>query len=91
MTLAVPLDVQIRTQVAAVLAGEIGLDAFYDWFIPATWEVERTGNSEAVRLTHDLVHLFSELTSGLLTRDEVKQALEAAASSSTQPDRQRIA
>ena len=89
--MAVPLDGEIRTRVAAVLAGRASLHEFYDWFIPATWEVEKTGNPEAVRLTHDLVHLFSELTSGLLTRDEVKQALEAAASPATQPDRQRIA
>ena len=67
-----------------MLAGETSLRNFYRWFVPATLEVEYTGNPEAIRLTHHLAHFFSELTAGILTREEIRQTLEAAALASSQ-------
>jgi hypothetical protein len=75
-----PLDVEIRSRLTAVLAGEANPRDFYDWFIPATLEVEATGSPEAIRLSHDLIHLFAERSAGMLTGAELRAALEETAS-----------
>jgi hypothetical protein len=83
MATTTPLDLEIRSRLSAVLAGEMPLREFYRWFVPATLDVEYTGNPEAIRLTHDLAHFFSELSAGILTRDEIRQMLASAASPSS--------
>ena len=78
--MATPLDCEIRSRLTAVLAGEAALRDFYYWFGPATWDVARSGNAGAIRLANELAHDFAELTSGLLTSREVREALVDAAS-----------
>ncbi len=70
-----PLDVEIRSWIARVLTGEATLRDFYRWFVPATWEVERSGNAEAIRLTHALALLLNEFSAGDITADDVKRQL----------------
>ncbi len=53
---------------------------FYAWFVPATLEVERTANLEAIRLTRDLAHFFVELSAGVVTRDDARRTLQEVAS-----------
>lgn len=86
-----PLDVQVRTRLASLLEGEITVREFYHWFLPATWEVERHANSETVSLAYDLIHLYSELTSGDLTREDVWRELESIAAAANIQVRRRTA
>ncbi len=44
-----PLDLEIRARLMRLLNGETTLREFARWFLPATWNVEATGNDEAVR------------------------------------------
>jgi hypothetical protein len=46
--------------------------------MPAALEGDPTEHPNPGRLTRELIHLFSELTSGILTRDEIRQTPEAA-------------
>ncbi|MBA2597667.1 MAG: hypothetical protein H0V00_13675 [Chloroflexia bacterium] len=78
--MATPLDREIRSRLSAVLAGEVALRDFYAWFVPATLEVERTANLEAIRLTRDLAHFFAELSAGVVTRDDARRTLQEVAS-----------
>lgn len=78
------LDQEIRQRVAAVLDRKSTLQEFYRWFMPAAWEVERIDDPEVLRLTYDLTHFFSELSAGILTPEEIRQTLEAAAKPSSQ-------
>lgn len=78
--MATPLDTEIRSRLTAVLAREVALREFYDWFVLATWDVGRSGNIGAIRLTNELDLLFAELSAGVLTGAEVRQALVDAAS-----------
>ncbi len=67
------LDVEIRERLAGYLAKQISLDEFKEWFIPATWEVEETGD----RLSYDLsneIHLrLAEFSNGHWTDDELRR------------------
>jgi hypothetical protein len=81
MTLTTPIELEIRRRIASVLAGESSLGDFYRWFMPATWDLDCTQNPEAIRLIHDITHLFSELSAGDLSRAEMLHELEQAASS----------
>lgn len=55
-----PIDVQIRTNLARYLAGEMTLDEFEDWFVPATWDIERRDNPAAESLTAAILLALSE-------------------------------
>jgi hypothetical protein len=81
MALTTPIDLEIRRRIASVLAGELSLRDFYRWFMPATWDLDCTENPEALRLIHDITHLFSELSAGDLSPSEMLHELEQAASS----------
>jgi hypothetical protein len=80
MTLTTPIELEIRHRIASVLAGESSLRDFYRWFMPATWDLECSQNPEAIRLIHDITHLFSELSAGDLSRAEMLHELAKAAS-----------
>lgn len=36
-------DLEIRAALSRYLAGSMSLEEFEDWFIPATWDIERSG------------------------------------------------
>jgi uncharacterized protein DUF3224 len=55
----------IHTSVARVVAGDMTIRGFEDWFVPATWDIERSDDDEAVRLAHWLLHQMTEYDSGL--------------------------
>jgi hypothetical protein len=79
MATTIPLHLEIRFRIATLREGESSLREFYEWFVPATWQVERTGEEEAIRLTHTITHLFSEFSAGDLTASEVTDGLLALA------------
>jgi hypothetical protein len=91
MNMTAPLDIEIRSRIAQVLSGELALRDFYYWFVPASLEVERTDDPEIIRLTHDLVHMFSELSEGLLTASDVRRTLKAALELATPSTTHQIA
>jgi hypothetical protein len=78
MATSTPRHNEIRSRIAAVLDGESSLREFYEWFVPATWQVEQTGEAEAIRLTHEIAHLFSEFSGGDLTASKVMDGLSLA-------------
>lgn len=88
-TVTTPIDAEIRLRVAAVLAGDAALRDFYRWFMPATWDIDLIDNPDAVRMIHEITHLFSEFSSGDLSRGEMLRELEGATSlqDSTTPRR----
>lgn len=67
------LDLEIRKWVARYLAGEISLSVFEEWFIPATWNVEQSGNIEAVDLAHEIDLLLAEHSNGHWTESELRE------------------
>jgi hypothetical protein len=91
IALTTSLDTEIRSRTIAVLEGDSTLADFYRWFVPATWQVEQTGNAEAIRLTHDIAHLLNELSTGGLTFQEARRELQRAISTDFSSARHHIA
>jgi hypothetical protein len=70
-----PLSFEIRNKLYGYLAGDFPLSKFQDWFIPATWDVERSGDPDAVELAHEINLLLAELSHGDWTEEELRDRL----------------
>lgn len=77
------LEVEIRRHVAFFLAREQSVEAFYDWFVPVTWEIEQTGNPIAQDLAYEIELRFAEYTGGHCTEDDLRRALRPLVTSYT--------
>jgi hypothetical protein len=72
---------EIRFRLADWLAGDRSLDEFDDWFVPATWDIHNSGDSEAEVLTDEIELRLSEYTDGVLSPEDLKRELSALAGS----------
>jgi hypothetical protein len=72
---------EIRSRLADWLAGNRSLDEFEDWFVPATWDAHKAGDSEAEALTDEIEIRLSEFTDGVLSLEDLRRELSALASS----------
>lgn len=75
-----PLDIEIRSRIAAVLAGNVQPRDFYHWLGPSTWGIKAREHPEAARLTYAIEHLVAELSNGDITPREFKRDLQLTAS-----------
>lgn len=73
--MATSLVSDIRSKVASVVAGDLTIRQFEDWFVPATWDVERSADQDAIRLAHQVLHQVSEYEGGLWNDDEFLRQL----------------
>jgi hypothetical protein len=69
------LDTEIRERLARYLAGEVSLEAFATWFLPATWNVENEGADATRRLTFGILHLLVEHSNGDLSESDLRRKL----------------
>lgn len=69
------LDIKIRESLARYLTNRTSFEEFEDWFMPATWEIEKTSNQLAIELTHEIELRISEFTNGHFTEKELREKL----------------
>jgi hypothetical protein len=69
------LNHDIRHQLARYLTGEISLEVFGDWFVPATWDIDKTGDQPTIDLTYEIILRLAEYSNGDCTEGELKQIL----------------
>jgi len=69
------LDTEIRARLGRYLRGEDTLDAFREWFTPATWDVGQSGNTAAVELSNHIHHIIAEHVTGAITRGRMNERL----------------
>lgn len=69
------LSCEIRAKMYEYLLEQIPLSKFQDWFTPATWDVERSGDLDAIELAHDIALLFAEYSNGDWTEAEIRDTL----------------
>ncbi|MBI4507942.1 MAG: hypothetical protein HY691_20640 [Chloroflexi bacterium] len=69
------LHVQIRVELARYLDGEISLEQFEDWFLPATWNVHLAGEDEAANLAYDIDAVLAQASSERWPETRIKAAL----------------
>lgn len=65
----------IRSLLARYLRGEMSLHQFDEWFVPATWDVEKTGDQATIDLTYENVLRLAESSNGDCTESELKSLL----------------
>jgi hypothetical protein len=73
--MASSLFVELQRQLQRYVAGELGLDAFRDWFTPATWGIDQTKDITGRELAYEIEHRLAEYTNGDWDELELKQLL----------------
>lgn len=66
---------QIREHLAHFLYGQIGLDAFEDWFVQNTWNIHQSGSVAAEQLTFAIEESLSEHSSRHIGERELRSEL----------------
>jgi hypothetical protein len=66
---------QIRNELAISLAGAVSLDAFEEWFVRNTWNIQNEGSKAAEVLTFEIEELFSEYTNGHISEGKLRGLL----------------
>jgi hypothetical protein len=69
------LDQEVYSQLVRYLANQLPLTEFRDWFDQNTWEVDQSGNPEAMRLASAIELRLAEFSTGHWTEDELRQQL----------------
>lgn len=70
-----PLDIQIRERLLGYLNGGTDLHAFEDWFVPAAWDIEKSGACQALDLTYEVELLLAEYTNGHRSESDLREEL----------------
>jgi hypothetical protein len=69
------LEKEIRSWLRRYLRNEISFQTFEDWFVDATWNVQREGGESAGALTYAIERHIAEFTSNSKTEAQMKRAL----------------
>ena len=57
------------------MSDELTLDAFRQWFTPATWDIDNTNVDDARELSYEVEHRLAEFTHGDWDEQELKLLL----------------
>lgn len=66
------LDSQIRPRLAHSLMGDATLRQFDEWFVPATWDVDKAGDQPTIDLTYEIILPLAEFSNGDCTDPQLK-------------------
>jgi hypothetical protein len=66
---------EIQEALAKYLAGDISLPDFEDRFVQSSWNIHKSNYSEARRFVHSIELRLSEVSSGHLSEDDLRQQL----------------
>lgn len=75
------LDRDLQAWLVRYLAHEITLRQFQEWFVPATWNLDRARDAAAESLAGDIELRLDEYSSGHLDEPELRRELAALVSS----------
>src|SRR5215467_6938192 len=67
------LERDIRERLAHYLAGDSTLERFQDWFVPATWNVAKSGPQGAARLAYAIDLRLAEYSNGDWLESELQK------------------
>ena len=73
------LDQEVRAQLDRYLAGEQSIAEFQRWFLPASWNVHRSGNLAAEDLVGEVGLLLAEFEAGDRSEDDLRALLNRLA------------
>ena len=67
--------VEIRQRLSMWLDGEISRAQFEDWFVPATWDVHKSGDANLEKLVDEIELYLSEYSDGYLSKQQLRDAM----------------
>ena len=68
-------EAEIKEKIRALIDGELSLDGFYAWFVPATWSIERSEDPMASELVSEVELRLAEAAHGHWSETETKDLL----------------
>lgn len=71
-------EIDIRDHVGQWLRGVISLRELEDWFVPATWDVHRSGDPQLEALVDEIELNLSEYSDRVISLDELREQLKNA-------------
>lgn len=74
-----PLQQAIREQLRVYLAREQSLREFHEWFVPATLDVDDSGDPAAIDLTYDIILWLAEYSYGHRSEDNLRELFRSLA------------
>lgn len=78
-----PSSSEIRTRLVDYLAGRSSFAEFHRWLIPATWDIELTGDTEASDLTDTTSLRIAEYLNGDCMEAELRNLLQPLVATTT--------
>ena len=73
--MATSLNARIRDHLADYVAGRTSLLEFDEWFIPETWDVDKSDDRPLIDLTYEIILRLAEYSSGDCSEAELKDLL----------------
>lgn len=64
-------------RLSSYVRGDSSLEAFDQWFVPTTWDVDEVNDPIAYHLSGEIYLLLAEYTRGDRSEDELKAALRS--------------
>jgi len=72
-----PLEFEIRDRLSALLADEISLHDFEDWFFPKTWDVDKLDEPDLLDLVYQIKLDWAEFTDGHWSLEQLRNMLHS--------------
>ena len=74
-----PMESEIRRRLKDYLSGRLSIQAFQEWFVPATWDIEKQASENLRRLVYGIELRLAEYTNGHWSPAELKDYLQPLA------------
>jgi len=73
-----PTQDQIGENVRQFAEGTLQLDKFLEWFVPISWDIEKSNNAELIGLVHEIDGLLAESSSANWSEADLREVLAEA-------------
>jgi hypothetical protein len=73
-----PIEDQIRKNVRKFALGILSLDEFLQWFVPISWDIEKSKNPSLIALVHGLDGILAESSSAKWSESDMREVLAEA-------------
>jgi hypothetical protein len=69
------LRIQILKELRNCADQSLSLDAFREWFVPLSMDIEQSGQPEAIELAHHVDGILAEASSAQWTDEDLRQEM----------------
>lgn len=73
-----PTETQIRQKIDKLADGKLSLDDFQQWFVPISWNIERSKDPSLIALVYEIDGILAESSSAHWSEPVVREVLANA-------------